>query len=70
MWICERCVKCTGCTPQLITIVVALSKHSNKFNFTKSSILNHFQPNYPILPSNEPISPIRLNEISMNPRGN
>ena len=19
MWICERCVKCTGCTPQLIT---------------------------------------------------
>ena len=20
MWICERCVKCTGCTPQLISV--------------------------------------------------
>ena len=22
MWICERCVKCTGCTPQLIIVII------------------------------------------------
>ena len=25
MWICERCVKCTGCTPQLITLKLNLT---------------------------------------------
>ena len=24
MWICERCVKCTGCTPQLINKYIYL----------------------------------------------
>ena len=24
MWICERCVKCTGCTHQLITIDISM----------------------------------------------
>ena len=33
MWICERCVKCTGCTPQLIIV------HSELGEFYEKSCL-------------------------------
>ena len=47
MWICERCVKCTGCTPQLITLKdipglghITPSVHASCYSFSKAIIHN------------------------------
>ena len=44
MWICERCVKCTGCTPQLIIIIIIKKIH----------ILNYAYQRFLAVPETKP----------------